>query len=99
MDIPEGEKGGLLSFYYAVLEITSSTEDAIRTMETRLPSLEITSFQGENVSTACSQIRSVITRLQVLKKLPSDLTTKLLTDFQTSSVAAIHVYFGENDNL
>ena len=88
-----------MSFYYVVLVITSSTDDAIRTMENSIPSLKITSFQGESVSTDCSQIRSVITRLRFLKKLPSDLTAKLLTVFQTSSVAAIHVYFGENNNL
>ena len=82
MDVPEAEKGGLLSFYYAMLEITSSTEDTIRTMEIRLSSLKITSFQGENVSTAYSQIRSTITRLRFLKKLPSDLTAKLLTVFR-----------------
>ena len=93
MDVPEAEKGGPLSFYYAMLEITSSTEDAIRTMETRLSSLKITSFQGENVSTACSQIRSAITRLLFLKKLPSNLTAKLLTVFQTSSVAAFNDIF------
>ena len=37
MDVPEAEKGGPLSFYYVVLEITSSTEDDIRTIENPSP--------------------------------------------------------------
>ena len=93
VDVPEAEKGGPLTFYYKMLEIRSSTKDDIRTMEHRLSSLKITSFQGENVSTTCSQIRSAITRLRFLKKLPSDLTAKLLTVFQTSSVAAFNDIF------
>ena len=76
-----------------MLEITSSTENAIRTIETRVSSFKITSFQGKNVSIACYQIRSAITRLRFLKTLPSDLTAKLLTVFQTSSVAAFNDIF------
>ena len=57
-----------MSFYYAMLEITSSTDDTIRTMEHRVTNLKITNFVGENVSTACSQLRSAITRLTFLDK-------------------------------
>ena len=81
MDVPEAEKGGPLSFYYTILEITSSTNDAIRAMEHHVTSLKLTNCVGENVSTACSQLRSAITRLTFLDKLPIDLTLKLLYVF------------------
>ena len=76
-----------------MLEITSSTDDAIRAMEHRVTSLKLTNFVGENVSTACSQLRSAITRLTFLNKLPPDLTLKLLSVFQTSSVRAFNDIF------
>ena len=93
MDVPEAEKGCPLSSLYAMLEITSSTEDTIRAMETRLSSLKISSFQGENISTVCSKIRSAVARLQIEMKLPSDLNLKILTVFKTSSVFTFNVIF------
>ena len=74
-------------------EITSSTTDAVRTMERRVTSLKLTDFQGENVSTVVSQLRSAISRLTFLGKLPHDIVPKLLDVFQSSSVPAFNDVF------
>ena len=71
-------------------EITSSTIDAVRAMEHRVISLKLTDFQGENVSTVISQLRSAISRSTFLGKLPHDIVPKLLDVFQSSSVPAFN---------
>ena len=93
ISVPHLQRGGPLSFFFAMEEITSSTTDAVRTMERRVTSLKLTDFQGENVSTVVSQLRSAISRLTFLGKLPHDIVPKLLDVFQSSSVPAFNDVF------
>ena len=93
ISIPHPERGGPLSFFFAMEEITSSTTDAVRALERRVTSLKLTDFPGENVSTAVSQLRSAISRLSFLDKLPHDILHKLLDVFQSSSVPAFNDVF------
>ena len=74
-------------------EITSSNTDAVRAMENRVTSLKLTDFHGENVSTVVSQLRSAISRLTFLGKLPHDIVPKLLDVFQSNSVPAFNDVF------
>ena len=93
ISVPDCEKGGPLFFFYLMLEVTSSTTDAVRAMEHRVTSLRISSFEGENVSTVVSQLRSAISRLTFLNKLPHDIVPKLLEVFQSSSVPLFNDVF------
>ena len=69
MLLSEDEKGGLLTFFYIISEITSFSEDAVPAMERRLSDMSIKEFEGENVSTAISQLRTSISRLTLLNPL------------------------------
>ena len=75
-----------------MLEITFSTEDTIRKMEYHVTNLKII-LLGENVSIVCSRLRSAITVFSFLDKLPQDLTLKLLSVFQTSSIIFLNDIF------
>ena len=66
MLVLEDEKGGPLTFFYILSEITSFSEDVVAAMERRLTDISIKEFEGENVSTAVSQLRTSISRLTLL---------------------------------
>ena len=87
------QRGSPLSFFFVMEKITSSTTDAVRAMEHRVTSLKLTDYQGENVSSVVSQVRSAISRLTFLGKLPHDIVPKLLDVFQSSSVIAFNDVF------
>ena len=93
MLVSEDEKGGPLTFFYILSEITSFSEDAVAAMERRLTDMSIKEFEGENVSTAVSQLRTSISRLTLLNKLPVDIVKRLLLIFQTSSVSEFNDLF------
>ena len=44
--------------------------------------MSIKEFEGENVSISVSQLRTSISRLTLLKKLPADIVKRLLLIFQ-----------------
>jgi hypothetical protein len=67
-------------------QLVSNSEEAARSLQLRLEHLSIGEIDGENVDKAVSQIRGAIDRLTQIKKLPEDLTRKLLMIFQTTSV-------------
>ena len=78
------EKGIPLTLFYILSEITSFSEDAVASMERRVTDMPIKEFEGENVSTAVSQLPTYIYRLSFLNKLPVDIVKRLLLIFQTS---------------
>ena len=86
-----------------MLEVTSSTTDTVRAMEHCDISLRISSFEGENVSTVVSQLRTDISRLTFLNKLPRDIVPELLEMFQSSSVPFFNgvpcILFFEGENM
>ena len=76
--------------FFVMDKTTSSTTSTVRVMERRVTSLKLADFQGENVFTAISQIRSVISHLSFLDNLPHDIVPKLLDVFQSSSITTFN---------
>ena len=104
--VPPEERGGPLLFFYHLHTILSMTEDSIREMTNRVRQTKISGIQGENVSKEVSQLRSEIIRLKTIKKLPPDITDKLLQVLQTTSIKEFNEVFKTmqmnerlNDNL
>jgi hypothetical protein len=74
-------------------QFISNTEKAGRALLLRLENLAISDIPAENGKTAVSQIRGGIERLTQIKKVPDDLTGKLLRIFQTISVDNFNASF------
>ena len=55
--------------------------------------MSIKEFEGENVFTSVSQLRTSISRLTLLKKLPADIVKRLLLIFQKKSVSEFNDLF------
>jgi hypothetical protein len=87
------QKGGPLFFFIMLQQLVSNSEEAARSLQLRLEHLSIGEIDGENVDKAVSQIRGAINRLTQIKKLPEDLTRKLLMIFQTTSVEEFNAHF------
>ena len=65
--------------------IVRTTDQATRALVQRIKNLKISEIQGENVLTATSLICGAIQRLEIINALPKDITTILLSVYQTSS--------------
>ncbi len=75
------------SFYFLMVKlIQTDTEQAARVLTEKLEKLSLKSLAGENVFTACSLIRGVLERLEIVGKIPYDVDTTVLRILQTSSV-------------
>ena len=55
--------------------------------------MSLKDISEKSVSTSVSRLRTAIVRLSILDKVPSDIITKLLTIFQTSSVSDFNDIF------
>ena len=55
--------------------------------------MSLKDISEKSVSTSVSRLRTAIVRLSILDKIPSDIITKLLTIFQTSSVSDFNDIF------
>jgi hypothetical protein len=84
--IPDEEKGGALFYFVMIKLIQTDTEQAVRVITEKLEKLSLKSLAGENVFTACSLIRGVIERLEIVGKVPHDVDTTVMRILQTSSV-------------
>jgi hypothetical protein len=84
--IPDEEKGGALFYYIMIKLIQTDTEQAVRVLTEKLEKLSLKTLAGENVFTACSLIRGVIERLEIVGKVPHDVDTTVMRILQTSSV-------------
>ena len=84
--------GGPVTFMVILSNIISSSNEALKLLESKLEILKITNFRGENVSTLTTQLTHVINRLEQTK-VPKDLVQSLLKVFQTSSNAAFNDAF------
>jgi hypothetical protein len=84
--IPDEEKGGALFYFVMIKLIQTDTEQAVRVLTEKLEKLSLKSLAGENVFTACSLIRGVLERLEIVGKVPHDVDTTVMRILQTSSV-------------
>jgi hypothetical protein len=91
--IPDEEKGGALFYFIMIKLIQTDTEQAVRVLTEKLEKLSLKSLAGENVFTACSLIRGVIERLEIVGKVPHDVDTTVMRILQTSSVEKFNSTF------
>ena len=72
-------KNSVPYFYLIMIKrIVSSKEAVVTAMTERIEGMQLTSFEGENVTTATGQLKMDILRLDTINKLPSDVNTQLL---------------------
>ena len=70
-EIPSDKHGGALYYFLMIELIQVDTDNAIRSLTTKLSNLDIAALEGENVMRACSLIRGVHDRLCLLYTSPS----------------------------
>ena len=95
--INAGYSGGPVTLMIILSNLTSSSENAKKMLETKIKTLKITDMPGENISMVINQLSYVIRRLSQ-DKLPSDLSTNLITMFQTSSNSKFNKGFETLEN-
>jgi hypothetical protein len=74
-------------------EVTSTTEDSIRALTSRITNMKLTNFKGEDVTNAASQLRGAITALEIANQVPHNIVERLLDIFQTTSVVEFNATF------
>jgi hypothetical protein len=92
MDIPEIQMGGPTVLTLIMHEVTSTTEDSIRALTSRVTNM-LTNFKGENVTKAASQLRGAISALKIVNQVPHDIVECLLDIFQTTSIVQCNATF------
>ena len=77
------EKGGPLLFIIMMKKLQVDTDAAVEYLQTRVKTMKITNFDGEDVSRVVSLIRGVWKRLKGVgsSKVPSDFPKQILTIF------------------
>jgi hypothetical protein len=90
---PNTQKGGPLFFFIMLQQLVSNSEEAAQSLQLRLEHLSIGEIDGEDIDKAMSQIHGPIDRPTQIKKLPEDLTCKLLMIFQMTSVPEFNEHF------
>jgi hypothetical protein len=81
MDIPAIQMGGPTCFTLIMHEVTSTTEDSIRALTSRITNMKLTNFKGEDVTKAASQLRGAIAALEIVNQVPHDIVERLLDIF------------------
>jgi hypothetical protein len=93
MDIPAIQMGGPTFLTLIMHEVTSTTEDSIRALTSRITNMKLTNFKGEDVTKAASQLRGAIAALEIVNQVPHDIVERLLDIFQTTSVVEFNATF------
>eukprot|EP00957_Ditylum_brightwellii_P146877 11181939-Ditylum_brightwellii.AAC.1 len=91
--LPIHHQGGPTFFFYLKETITLSTAEASRSLVSSMKTMTLSKFEGENVGTACSQLRSAIKGLSNVNKLLSDANKILIDIFKSSSVEELTAVF------
>lgn len=86
LDVPEEEMGGPVFLFIMLTIMTSSTEDAARSMIHHVTRMNLKIFKGENVDKVASQLRGALVRLRLVNRTPHDVVNKLIDMMMTSSV-------------
>jgi hypothetical protein len=93
MDIPAIQMGGHTFLTLIMHEVTSTTEDSIRALTSRITNMKLTNFKGEDVTKAASQLRGAIAALEIVNQVPHDIVERLLDIFQSTSVVEFNATF------
>jgi len=79
-EIPSVDQGAILTLWFIITRIISSNKEAIDVLLKFLKEFDITEVPGENVTTACNQIKSVCLCIGK-ENLPDDLLRRLFEGF------------------
>ena len=88
-------ESGPYYFFLAMKQIVSSSEDSVLGMITKVRTLKLSQFDGEDVPVATGQIKMALVRLRVLKKVPAEINRHVLDVLQTSSVKKFNLFFAQ----
>ena len=95
LSMPSELESGPMFFFLMMREIVSSSEDSLLSMITRIKTMKLSTFKGENVALMTGQIRMAVKRLRVMQRVPDELEKHILTALQTSSVGKFNAYFSQ----
>jgi hypothetical protein len=93
MDISAIQMGGPTFLDLIMQEVKSTTEDSIPALTLQITNMKLTSFKGEDVTKAASQLRGAISALEVGGQVPHNIVERLLDVFQTNSVLEFNATF------
>lgn len=86
MTFDELERGGPTFFYVMMDIITAISDEAARTLTTKITMLKLTDLDGENVPRTVSFIRGAMALFKNANKMPPDMVEKICDIMKTSSV-------------
>jgi hypothetical protein len=69
MDIPAIQMGGPTFLTLIMHEVTSTTEDSICALTSRITNIKLTNFKGEDVTKAASQLCGAIAALEIVNQV------------------------------
>ena len=95
---PECQKGGSVYVKLAFQILSSESANASRTLVTRIKSMTLRSYSGENINTAGSHLRAAILRLSDWNKTPDDIVDLVIGIFKTCSVTSFVALFVSIDH-
>jgi hypothetical protein len=87
------QMGGPTFFTLIMHEITSTTEDLIRALTSRITNMKLTNFKGEDLTKAASQLRGAIDALKIVNQVPHDIVEHFIDIFQTNSIVEFNATF------
>jgi hypothetical protein len=93
MDIPAILMGGPAFFTLIIHAVTSTKEDSIRALTSRITNMKLTNFKGEDMTKAAIQLRGAIAALEIVNQVPHVIVERLLDIFQTTSVVEFNATF------
>ena len=93
--MPSELESGPMFFFLTMREIVSSSEDSLLSMITRIKTMKLSTFKGENIALMTGQIRMAVKRLRVMERVPDGVEKHILTALQKSSVGKFNAYFSQ----
>jgi hypothetical protein len=74
-------------------DITSTTEDSIHALTSRITNMKLTNLKGEAITKAVSQLHGAIAALKIVGQVPHEIKERLLDIFQASYVVKFNATF------
>jgi len=87
---PKAKRGGVVFYFHLMELIFPSLDGAIRTLFTRLNSMKISDFDGENVTKCVTHVCGAVDLLTQNRALPHDFDRTLFAIFKYSSTATFN---------
>ncbi|KAG7374971.1 hypothetical protein IV203_014066 [Nitzschia inconspicua] len=101
--LPVSQKGGPTMLHLMISNLLSSTDSLVHALTSKIKSLKLSSYPGEDVGKAVTHLRTLVRCLKKLKRrnaegheidlVPHDLTKQLYDILQTSSCEEFNALF------